>query len=253
MIEDYCVDMEYSPNDRVFNPQQDTLENLSPGSSNNFKRFSMEEMRIIDEDISNPEQIVLQTSEADMSHCQFISGSNYMSSSYADPIDHARFASRKSFQNTNYNTGYYNSKSSKWSHSGYFQNSKDAEHFRKFGISKDFFKEKYSSNSQQDEEFMKDLRVLDDSVYKNYIDQTSRGSSKENSPIGGNLFAGSSHYGDARAKLPKAERARQLKDFSIVQEEEEFDERNASHTYKSNGKKSRAGSRNSRTESVNSS
>lgn len=31
---------------------------------------------------------------------------------------------------------------------------------------------------------MKDLVLLDDSVYKNYIDQTSRGSSKENSPIG---------------------------------------------------------------------
>jgi len=85
-----------------------------------------------------------------------------MSNSYLDAIDETRFASRKSFLNLNDNTGYYNSKSSKYSHSGYFQTSKDTEHFQKFGLPKDFFKERYCSSSQQEEDFMKDLVLLDD-------------------------------------------------------------------------------------------
>lgn len=169
-----------------------------------------------------------------------------MSSSYADPIENGRFASRKSFPNNNSNTGYYNSKSSKWSNSGYFQNSKDEDHFRRFGISKDFFREKYCSDSQQDDDFMKELVVLDDSEYKNYIDLTSRGSSKENSPISGGFTNAASLKGNARSRPQIAEKNQRLKDFSIVQEEEEFDEKNFSQTFKSNGRKSAAGSRKSR-------
>lgn len=156
----------------VVNDSQELYLETNP--SQNLEQLNLQELLLTKQRSLNHQ--LLNTSDCDIPGKNHeLNSSNFMSNSYADPIDHAKYAYRS--KNSTFSNSFMSNYQSKLSK---FSKGSDAEEFERICLARRFYEKRYASFQSGNETF--EEVIINESILKEYNDETSRGSSPINSP-----------------------------------------------------------------------